>query len=194
MTAASQGAARCRLAKAACIPLTRWKLPAQVLAGKGLKLILDLPSACFMSNLEPHMSAIFRHILEDPGTLQTFMEAEISTTMTSRARHLQSARVPGEEGVPGGFLKHMQCRRRWVAPALSWSIGDKRACSTYHCKAGPCWSGTEAGTFCSLSWLLARVPLHLVYSFRLYRARATLGVSLQALWLQDPPAYLCTTS
>lgn len=79
-----------------------------MLAGKGLKLILELPSACFMSNLEPHMSAIFRHILEDPGTLQSFMEAEISTTMTSRARHLQSARVPGEEGAPGGLPDCMQ--------------------------------------------------------------------------------------
>lgn len=53
----------------------------QVLSGKGPKLVLDLPTACFRAELEPAISALMRHILEDPATLQAAMEAEIRATL-----------------------------------------------------------------------------------------------------------------
>jgi len=56
----------------------------QVLAGKGPKLVLDLPAACFQPELEPSISAIMRHILEDPATLQAAMEAEIRATLSKQ--------------------------------------------------------------------------------------------------------------
>ncbi len=43
---------------------------AQVLAGKGPRLMLDLPAAAFAPELEPYIAAVMRHILEDPATLQ----------------------------------------------------------------------------------------------------------------------------
>jgi E3 ubiquitin-protein ligase HUWE1 len=52
------------------------------LQGKGPKLILDLPASCFLPEHEPYISAIMRHILEDPATLQVAMEAEIRNTLT----------------------------------------------------------------------------------------------------------------
>ena len=52
-----------------------------MLAGKGPKLVLDLPAACFQAELEPSISALMRHILEDPATLQAAMEAEIRATL-----------------------------------------------------------------------------------------------------------------
>ncbi len=72
----------------------------QVLAGKGPKLILDMPLACFTPDLEPYISAIMRHILEDPITLQAAMEAEIRSTL-SKGRHKPS-------GYPSGTV-HFQC-------------------------------------------------------------------------------------
>ncbi len=67
----------------------------QVLAGRGPKLILDLPLACFTPDLEPYISAIMRHILEDPVTLQAAMEAEIRSTLTK-------GRAPKPSGYPSG--------------------------------------------------------------------------------------------
>lgn len=55
-----------------------------MLAGKGPKLVLDLPPACFQPELEPSISAIMRHILEDPATLQAAMEAEIRATLSKQ--------------------------------------------------------------------------------------------------------------
>ena len=52
-----------------------------MLSGKGPKLVLDLPAACFQAELEPSISALMRHILEDPATLQAAMEAEIRATL-----------------------------------------------------------------------------------------------------------------
>ena len=43
---------------------------AQVLAGKGPRLVLELPAAAFAPGLEPYIAALMRHILEDPATLQ----------------------------------------------------------------------------------------------------------------------------
>lgn len=44
--------------------------------------MLDLPASCFQPEHEPYISAILRHILEDPATLQSAMEAEIRNTLT----------------------------------------------------------------------------------------------------------------
>ena len=54
----------------------------QVLAARGPRLILEMPGACFLPEHEPYVSAIFRHILEDPVTLQAAMEAEIRNTLS----------------------------------------------------------------------------------------------------------------
>ena len=43
---------------------------AQVLAGKGPRLVLELPAAAFAPGLAPYIAARMRHILEDPATLQ----------------------------------------------------------------------------------------------------------------------------
>ena len=59
---------------------------AQVLQGKGLRLVLDLPGACFLPEHEPYIAAIARHILEDPATLQAAMEAEIRNTLAHGGR------------------------------------------------------------------------------------------------------------
>ena len=69
-----------------------------MLAGKAPKLILDMPLACFSPDLEPYISAIMRHILEDPITLQAAMEAEIRSTL-SKGRHKPS-------GYPSGALQY----------------------------------------------------------------------------------------
>ena len=58
----------------------------QVLAAKGPKMILELPGACFLPEHEPHVSTIFRHILEDPVTLQAAMEAQIRNILSAGAR------------------------------------------------------------------------------------------------------------
>lgn len=57
-----------------------------MLALKGPRLILELPGACFLPEHEPYVSAIFRHILEDPVTLQAAMEAEIRNTLSARGQ------------------------------------------------------------------------------------------------------------
>lgn len=75
----------------------------QVLSRHGPSLLLDLPAACFSPVLETHMSAIVRHMLEDPATLQAAMEAEILSTIATSGR----ARQPG---APGTFPP--TCSRR----------------------------------------------------------------------------------
>lgn len=57
----------------------------QVLAAAGHKLLLSLPSACLSpsaSRQEGHIGAIFRHLLEDPITLEAWMESEIKNSMS----------------------------------------------------------------------------------------------------------------
>jgi hypothetical protein len=56
-----------------------------VLAAGGPRLILGLPAAALRPELEPAVSAIFRHLLEDPATLQAAMEAEIRSALASWA-------------------------------------------------------------------------------------------------------------
>ena len=41
-----------------------------MLAARGHAALLDLPAAVFKPELEPFVAAVFRHILEDPATLQ----------------------------------------------------------------------------------------------------------------------------
>ncbi|KAL0033594.1 hypothetical protein WJX79_006288 [Trebouxia sp. C0005] len=60
------------------------KVALKVLAARGPRLILEMPGACFLPEHEPYVSAIFRHILEDPVTLQAAMEAEIRNTLSAR--------------------------------------------------------------------------------------------------------------
>jgi predicted regulator of Ras-like GTPase activity (Roadblock/LC7/MglB family) len=45
-------------------------LAEKVLAARGHAALLDLPPAVFKPELEPFVAAVFRHILEDPATLQ----------------------------------------------------------------------------------------------------------------------------
>ena len=79
----------------------------QVLAARAPKLILELPGACFLPEHEPYVSAIFRHILEDPVTLQAAMEAEIRNTLAARGQH---ADVEGDAHSSNRFHKHLQMR------------------------------------------------------------------------------------
>eukprot|EP00884_Botryococcus_braunii_P008520 jgi/Botrbrau1/1766/Bobra.0217s0021.1 len=63
----------------------RHKLALKVLAGKGPRMILELPPACYGPEMEPLVSSVMRHMLEDPPTLQAAMEAEIRSTLNSNA-------------------------------------------------------------------------------------------------------------
>ncbi|DBB00800.1 TPA: hypothetical protein ACH3X1_000730 [Trebouxia sp. C0004] len=67
------------------------KVALKVLAARGPRLILEMPGACFLPEHEPYVSAIFRHILEDPVTLQAAMEAEIRNTLSARGLHADAA-------------------------------------------------------------------------------------------------------
>ncbi|CAL8470976.1 g10518 [Coccomyxa elongata] len=80
----------------------RHSIALKVLAGKGPKLILDMPLACFTPDLEPYISAIMRHILEDPITLQAAMEAEIRSTL-SKGRHKPSGYPSGSQQPDGSM-------------------------------------------------------------------------------------------
>lgn len=54
-----------------------------------LKRMLGLPAECLSPNFtrhEPAMLSIVRHMLEDPATLETWMEAEIKDFFAQRAR------------------------------------------------------------------------------------------------------------
>jgi hypothetical protein len=60
----------------------------QVLAAGGHKLLLSLPAACLapsISRQEGSIGAILRHLLEDPVTLEGWMEAEIRNSMANRS-------------------------------------------------------------------------------------------------------------
>ncbi|KAL4856977.1 E3 ubiquitin-protein ligase UPL1 [Chlorella vulgaris] len=61
-------------------------LAEKVLAARGHVQLLTLPPAAFRPELEPFMAAVFRHILEDPSTLQAAMEAEIRSTLNEKGR------------------------------------------------------------------------------------------------------------
>ena len=76
----------------------------KVLAQGGPKLLLTLPRRCLgvaFTSLEPHISAILRHILEDPSTLKSWMESEIKNVLTARRRGQQAfGRNPFRQDAP----------------------------------------------------------------------------------------------
>jgi hypothetical protein len=62
-----------------------WTAAAQVLAAGGHRLLLSLPWACLSPAISRHEGAIgatLRHLLEDPATLEGWMESEIKNIMT----------------------------------------------------------------------------------------------------------------
>ncbi|KNA23829.1 hypothetical protein SOVF_020560 [Spinacia oleracea] len=75
-----------------CARLTKTHaLALQYLENGGMAALFDLPRSCFFAGYDTLASAIIRHLLEDPQTLQTAMELEIRQTLIG-GRH--SGRVP----------------------------------------------------------------------------------------------------
>ncbi|GKV44584.1 hypothetical protein SLEP1_g51748 [Rubroshorea leprosula] len=65
-----------------CARLTKTHVLAlQFLENGGLPALFSLPRTCFFPGYETVASAIIRHLLEDPQTLQTAMELEIRQTL-----------------------------------------------------------------------------------------------------------------
>ncbi|XP_054777632.1 E3 ubiquitin-protein ligase UPL1-like [Prosopis cineraria] len=70
-----------------CAHLTKTHaLALQFLENGGLASLFNLPRNCFFPGYDTVVSAIVRHLLEDPQTLQTAMELEIKQTLTGN-RH-----------------------------------------------------------------------------------------------------------
>ncbi|PPR89007.1 hypothetical protein GOBAR_AA31676 [Gossypium barbadense] len=70
-----------------CARLTKTHaLALQFLENGGLAALFSLPRTCFFPGYDTVASAIIRHLLEDPQTLQTAMELEIRQTL-SCSRH-----------------------------------------------------------------------------------------------------------
>ncbi|KAJ8754891.1 hypothetical protein K2173_015403 [Erythroxylum novogranatense] len=70
-----------------CARLTKTHaLALQFLEWGGLATLFNLPRTCFFPGYDTVVSAIIRHLLEDPQTLQTAMELEIRQTL-SGSRH-----------------------------------------------------------------------------------------------------------
>ncbi|KAJ4982419.1 hypothetical protein NE237_033256 [Protea cynaroides] len=66
-----------------CARLTKTHAIAiQFLENGGLAALFSLPRSCFFRGYDSVASAIVRHLLEDPQTLQTAMELEIRQTLT----------------------------------------------------------------------------------------------------------------
>lgn len=59
-------------------------LAAQFFENGGLSSLLNLPSACIFPGFETLASAIVRHLIEDPQTLQSAMELEIRQLLSNR--------------------------------------------------------------------------------------------------------------
>ncbi|RLN36122.1 E3 ubiquitin-protein ligase UPL1-like [Panicum miliaceum] len=59
-------------------------LAAQFFGNGGLSSLLNLPSACIFPGFETLASAIVRHLIEDPPTLQSAMELEIRQSLSNR--------------------------------------------------------------------------------------------------------------
>ncbi|CAN0915763.1 E3 ubiquitin-protein ligase UPL1 [Linum grandiflorum] len=83
-----------------CARLTKTHaLALQFLENGGLAAIFSLPRSCFFPGYDTVVSAIVRHLLEDPQSLQTAMELEIRQTFSGN-RH--GGRIP-----PRTFLTSM---------------------------------------------------------------------------------------
>lgn len=75
-----------------CARLTKTHaLAMQFLENGGLTTLFTLPRNCFFPGYDTVVSAIVRHLLEDPQTLQTAMELEIRQTLSGNHH---SGRVP----------------------------------------------------------------------------------------------------
>ena len=63
----------------------------QALTAKVPSLILALPAYCFNAEASAHICAIFRRLIEDPATLQSAMEAEITGALMKRTAQMGQA-------------------------------------------------------------------------------------------------------
>ncbi|KAL5974363.1 E3 ubiquitin-protein ligase upl1 [Asimina triloba] len=71
-----------------CARLTKTHAIAmQFLENGGLPALFGLPRNCFFMGFDSVASAIIRHLLEDPQTLQTAMELEIRQTLSGNLSH-----------------------------------------------------------------------------------------------------------
>ena len=97
------------------------------LADGGPRLLLSLPRACLLpgfAHAEPSIVAVLLNVLEDPLTLEAWMEAEIRGFFSSRARRGSYAFMPHPRGgsQPGvsqvGFcVVKYPCNDPCMAPA-----------------------------------------------------------------------------
>lgn len=85
-----------------CARLTKTHILAvQFLSNDGLAALFSLPKRCFFPGFDTLASAIIRHLLEDPQTLQSAMELEIRQSLTGNlSRH-------GSRLSPSYFLTSM---------------------------------------------------------------------------------------
>lgn len=62
----------------------------QLLAKGGPRMLLSLPSACWylvFTRHQPSLSEVLRHMLEDPATLESWMESEIKNYFAQVGSH-----------------------------------------------------------------------------------------------------------
>ncbi|GMN62344.1 hypothetical protein TIFTF001_031415 [Ficus carica] len=91
-----------------CARLTKTHVLAlQFLENGGLPALFSLPRSCFFLGYDAIASAIVRHLLEDPQTLQTAMEWEIRQTLSGRVsvRNFLTSMAPVISRDPAVFLK-----------------------------------------------------------------------------------------
>ncbi|KAJ8747983.1 hypothetical protein K2173_013121 [Erythroxylum novogranatense] len=69
------------------------------LEGEGLSSLLSLPTSCLFPGFDNVAGTIFRHVLEDPQTLQQAMESEIKHSLVAAANRHSNGRV-----TPRNFL------------------------------------------------------------------------------------------
>ncbi|EXB36051.1 E3 ubiquitin-protein ligase UPL1 [Morus notabilis] len=96
-----------------CARLTKTHaLALQFLENGGLPALFSLPRSCFFPGYDAVASAIVRHLLEDPQTLQTAMEWEIRQTLSANrhsgrvsVRNFLTSMAPVISRDPAVFLK-----------------------------------------------------------------------------------------
>lgn len=96
-----------------CARLTKQHaLALQFLENGGLAALFGLPRSCFFPGYDALASAIIRHLIEDPQTLQTAMELEIRQTLSGNrhagrvsVRTFLTSMAPVVSRDPGVFMK-----------------------------------------------------------------------------------------
>nr|XP_027062177.1 E3 ubiquitin-protein ligase UPL1 [Coffea arabica]XP_027064851.1 E3 ubiquitin-protein ligase UPL1-like isoform X2 [Coffea arabica] len=96
-----------------CARLTKQHaLALQFLENGGLAALFGLPRSCFFPGYDTLASAIIRHLIEDPQTLQTAMELEIRQTLSGNrhvgrvsVRTFLTSMAPVISRDPGVFMK-----------------------------------------------------------------------------------------